>query len=215
MRQRTGQRTVSAQEILKEPVCVASYKVCSTASRPCFTAVSCSTLNLQSSNQISQPFFWRPSSTDLFANKQSMHPHAFANMFQHFCQSLLEIVFAPYVRCVRVWDRPHRSPSAMSSAALTHYAKIRKSSAQNCKHLRRNKRNGESKTEKQCLQQPRLQTLLSPGKKFQAEIHRQPPRTLSSTKTFNTCFIARCPGTTHPLINRFWRTRKFTGTANG
>ena len=56
---------------------------------------------------------------------------------------LLDAVFAPYVRDIRVWNRPHWSPSAMSAAALTHCAKIRGSIAENYKHLRR-KRNTES-----------------------------------------------------------------------
>ena len=58
--------------------------------------------------QSNQPaIFWRPSSMDLFANKHYTHPRAFANMLQHVCQSLQDTVFAPYVRYIRVWDRPH------------------------------------------------------------------------------------------------------------
>ena len=62
---------------------------------------------------------------DLFANEHYTHPRAFANILQHVCQSLLDTIFAPYVRYIHVWDRPHWSPSTMSTAALTHYAKIR------------------------------------------------------------------------------------------
>ena len=122
-----------------------------TTSRPCFTIVRCSALNLHSSNQTSQPFFWWPSSMDLFANKQYTHPYTFANMLQHVCQSLLDIALVPYVCRRRVRDRPHWSRSTMSAAALTHYAKIRGSIAKNCKHLRRRKIHRESETEKQCL----------------------------------------------------------------
>ena len=43
---------------------------------------TCSALNLQSSNQTSQPCFWRPSSMNLFMSKQYTHPHAFANTFE-------------------------------------------------------------------------------------------------------------------------------------
>ena len=56
-----------------------------------------------------------------------------------------------------LWDRPHCSPNAMSAAALTHYAKMRQFIAQDYERLRRNKRGRESRTEKQCLQQLRLQ----------------------------------------------------------
>ena len=166
--------------------CLASYKGCSTASRPCFFAVSYSTFSLKSSNQTRQPFFWRPSSMDLFANEHYTHPRAFANMLQHVCQSLLDTVFAPYVRFIRVRNRPLWSPSAMSAAALTHCAKIRGSIEKMRKHLKRKKRHRESQTEKLCLQQPRLQSLLPPWKEFQADLQRRPPRTLSFTKTFTT-----------------------------
>ena len=171
---------------MQEPVCVAFYTAHSTASRRRFPAVSCSASSLQSSNQTSQPFFWRLSSMDLFANEHYTHPRAFANMLQHVCQSLLDIIFAPYFRYIRVWNRPLWSPSAMSAAALTHCAKIRGSIAKMCKHLRRKRRHRESQTEKLCLQQPRLQSLLPPGKEFQADLQRRPPRTLSLTKTFTT-----------------------------
>ena len=80
---------------------------------------------------------------DLFANDHYTHPRAFANMLQHVCQSLLDIVFAPYFRYIRVWNRPLWSPSAMSAAALTHCAKIRGSIAKMRKHLKR-KRDTES-----------------------------------------------------------------------
>ena len=73
---------------------------------------------------------------DVFANEYYMHPRAFANMLQHVCQSLLDIIFAHNAHYIRVWDRPHWSPSAMSAAALTHYAKIRGSIAKMCKHLK-------------------------------------------------------------------------------
>ena len=163
-----------------------SYNGCSTASRPRFFAVSCSASSLQSSNQTIQPFFWRLSSMDLFANEHCTHPRAFANMLQHVCQSLLDIIFAPYFRCTHAWNRPLWSPSAMSAAALTHCAKIRGSIAKMRKHLKRKKRHRESQTEKLGLQQPRLQSLLTPGKEFQADLQRRPPRTLSLTKTFIT-----------------------------
>ena len=116
---------------------------------------------------------------DLFANEHYTHPRAFANMLQHVCQSLLDIIFAPYFRYIRVWNRPFWSPSAMSAAALTHCAKIRGSIAKMRKHLKRKKRHRESQTKKLCLQQPRLQSLLPPGKEFQADLQRRPPRTLS------------------------------------
>ena len=130
------------------------------ASRRRFPAVSCSASSPQSSNQTSQPFFWRLSSMDLFANDHYTHPRAFANMLQHVCQSLLDIIFAPYFRYIRVWNRPLWSPSAMSAAALTQCAKIRGSIAKMRKHLKRKKRHRESQTEKLFLQQPRLQSLL-------------------------------------------------------
>ena len=67
----------------------------------------------------------------------------------------------------------------MSASALTHYAKIRGSITENYKHLRRNKRHRESGTEKQCLQQLRLQTLVPLGKELHVDLQRRPPRTLS------------------------------------
>ena len=106
--------------------------------------------------------------------------------FNMSAKVLLDTVFAPYYRHIRVWDRPHWSPSAMSAAALTHCAKIRGSTAKMCKILKRKKRHRESQTEKLCLQQPRLQCLLPSGKEFQADLQRWPPRTLSLTKTFTT-----------------------------
>ena len=66
----------------------------------------------------------------------------------------------------------------MSAAALTHYDKIRGSITENYKHLRRNRGHRESGTEKQCLQQLRLQTLLPLEKEFQVDLQRRPPRTL-------------------------------------
>ena len=126
--------------------------------------------------------------------------------FNMSAKVFLGTVFAPYYRHIRVWGRPHWSPSAMSAAALTHCAKIQGSIAKDCKHLRRKRRHRESQTKKQCLQRPRLQSLLPFGKEFQADIQRRLPRTLSLTKTFRHLFIAECPGTSHPLINRFWRT---------
>ena len=85
---------------------------------------------------------------DLFANEHCTHPRAFANMLHHVCQSLLDIIFAPYFRYIRVWNRPLWSPSAMSAAALTHCAKIRGSIAKMRKHLKQKKRHKESQTEK-------------------------------------------------------------------
>ena len=135
-----------------------SYKVHSTASWPCCTAVSFSTIDLQSSNKTSQPLFWRPSSVDLFLNKQYTPPHAFADMLQHGCESLMDTIFGPYVCYIRVWDRPHWSPSAMSTVALTHCEKIRGFIAQDYERLRWNKRHRESRTKKRCLQQLWIQT---------------------------------------------------------
>ena len=94
----------------------------------------------------------------------------------------LQLTLVTYV----CWDRPRWSPSAMNAAALTHCAKIWGSIAENCKHLRRKKRHRESQTEKECLQQPRLQNLLPSGKEFQADLQRRPPRTPSPSKTSNT-----------------------------
>ena len=65
-----------------------------------------------------------------------------------------------------LWDRPHWSPRAMSTIVLNHCAKIRGFIAKDYESLRRNKRHRESKTEKQCLQQLRLQALLPPWKEF-------------------------------------------------
>ena len=148
---------------------------------------------------------------DLFANEHYTHPRAFANMLQHVCQSLLDIIFAPYFRYIRVWNRPLWSPSAMSAAALTHCAKIRGSIAKMRKHLKPKKRHRESQTEKLCLQQPRLQSLLPSGKEFQADLQRRPTSRggrleLSPHQNVHHLFIAECPGTSHPLINRFCRT---------
>ena len=50
-------------------------------------AVSCSTSSLQSSNQSSQPFFWRLRSMDLFGNEHCTHARAFADMLEHACKS--------------------------------------------------------------------------------------------------------------------------------
>ena len=63
--------------------------------------------------------------------------------FNMSAKVFLDTVFAPYYRHIRVWGRPHWSPSAMSAAALTHCAKVRGSIAKMCKHLKR-KRDTES-----------------------------------------------------------------------
>ena len=173
-------------QILQELVCVASYKVYSTARRLCFTVVNWSVLYVPSSSRTNQPLFWRSSLMDLFTNKQWTHLHAFANMVQQVCQSLLGTVYAPYVHYICVWDRHHWRPSAMSAAALTHYAKIRGSIAHNHKHLRRNKGCKESRTEKQSLQQLRLQTLYSLGKNSSPTSRGGRLELSPSTKTFKT-----------------------------
>ena len=54
-----------------------------------------------------------------------MHPQTFANahdMSAKAC-SAFSVHLTPMVE--RVWDDPHRSPSTMSAAALTHCAKFR------------------------------------------------------------------------------------------
>ena len=63
--------------------------------------------------------------------------------FNMSAKVLLDTVFAPYFRYIRVWNRPLWSPSAMSAAALTHCAKIRGSIAKMRQHLKR-KRDTES-----------------------------------------------------------------------
>ena len=163
-----------------------SYKGCNTASQPCFAAAGCSALYLKSSNQTSQPFSggwvrWM----SLRMSIRRIHA-LLQTCFNMSAKVLLDTVFAPYYRHIRVWDRPRWSPSTMSAAALTHCAKIRGSIAKMCKHLRRKRRHRESQTEKLCLQQPRLQSLLPPGKEFQVDLQRRPPRTLSLNQTFTT-----------------------------
>ena len=87
--------------------------------------------------------------------------HAFARLCKkhitHVCESEADTVCGPYARCLRLWDRPQWSPSAMSAVALTHCNKIRGSIAQNCKYLRGNKRQ-RAKDRERSLQQLRLQS---------------------------------------------------------
>ena len=63
--------------------------------------------------------------------------------FNMSAKVFLDTVFAPYYHHIHVWGGPHWSPSAMSTAALTHCTKIRGSIAKMCKHLKR-KRDTES-----------------------------------------------------------------------
>ena len=175
------------------------------ASQQRFPAVSCLASSPQSSNQTSQPFFWWLSSMDLFANDHYTHPCAFANMLQHVCQSLLDIIFVPYFRYIRVWNRPLWSPSAISAAALTHCAKIRGSIAKMRKHLKR-KRDTESHRQRNFAYSSLVYKACYPLGKNSRPTSRGGRLELSPSPNVHHLFIAECPDTSHPLINRFCRT---------
>ena len=88
------------------------------------------------------------------------HASTYLPKFSGYCLCAL--------RSLHFWDGPHWSPSAVSAAMLTHCTKIRGFIAQDYESLRRDKRHREWRTEKQFLQQLRIQTPYSLGKNSRA-----------------------------------------------
>ena len=125
--------------------------------------------------------------------------------FSMSAKVLPDAVFAPYACYILVWDRPLWSPSAMSAAALTHCAKIRGSIAENCKRSRR-KKDTKSHRQRNNAYNSVVYKAYYPLGKNSRPTPRGARLELSPSKNVPHLFIEKCPGTSQPLINRFWQT---------